>query len=70
MSILVITFLMGLLIKFDGLLYAKAPEFGWLVVMLIQVVVAIGVVLKRDAIFGALSKMQEESVTPVMLWRL
>lgn len=64
LSILVITFLMGLLIKFDGLLYAKATEFGWLVVMLIQVVVAIGVVLKRDAIFGALSKMQRGISNP------
>lgn len=64
LSILVMTFLMGLLIKFDGLLYAKASEFGWLVVMMIQVVVAIGVVLKRDAIFGALSKMHKSVTNP------
>ena len=64
LSILIITFLMGLLIKFDSMLATLADDIGWMIVMIIQAIVAVGAVMKREQILSAFSKMQHAVASP------
>lgn len=65
LSILIMSFIIGLLLKMDTLLYeACAVEWGWLVVMIVQTVIAVCVLLKRNELLGALSKLQRGVSNP------
>lgn len=64
LSIILITFLLGLLIKFDEMLYGLSSEFGWLIVVIIQICVEAGVILKREALLNTFSNIQRGISTP------
>ena len=65
LSILIMSFIIGLLLKMDTLLYdACAVTWGWLVVMIVQTVIAVCVLLKRNELLGALSKLQRGVSNP------
>ncbi len=57
-SILIITFLMGLLIKMNAVLYKLTPSYGWFIVLVFQTVIAVGLILKRNEILHMFSNMQ------------
>lgn len=58
-SILIITFLMGLLIKMNTLLYDLTPTYGWLIVLIFQTTISMGLVLKRNEILQMFGNMQK-----------
>lgn len=59
-SILIMSFIIGLLVKVDKLLFDTcAFDWGWLVVMIVQTVLAVFVIIKKDMLLGALSKLQK-----------
>ncbi len=65
LSILIMSFVIGLLIKVDDMLYTNCSgQWGWLIVMVVQVGLALAIVLKRDALLGALSKVQKAAANP------
>ena len=60
LSILIMSFLMGLLLKMDALLYETcAGDWGWLVVMIVETVVAVLALVKRNELLGVMSKLQK-----------
>ncbi|SFS08106.1 CD3337/EF1877 family mobilome membrane protein, partial [Anaeromicropila populeti] len=63
-SILIITFLMALLIKMDQLLYTLAGTYGWLVVLVLQTAIAVGLFFGRNKILSAFSGMQKGVMNP------
>lgn len=62
--ILVITFMLALLIRTDVFLFQKADEWGWFIVLLIQIIIGAGLFLNRGKIFELLSTVQRGSATP------
>lgn len=61
LGILMMSLLMGVLILTDNLLFEKCAVWGWLVVFLVQTLVLLIVILKRNEILGALGKLQKAS---------
>lgn len=62
LSILLTFFITGLLVKFDTMLYtACAGAWGWLVVTIVQIIVEVLVVIKRDELLGILGKLSNQS---------
>ncbi len=58
LSILVMSFIIGLLIKIDDMLFNTGAEsWGWLIVIIVQAVINVVVIIKRDELLGALSKV-------------
>lgn len=58
LSILVMYFICGILLKIDGLLFDNLSDtWGWMVVLVLQIVLYLGVILKRNEIFGAMGKI-------------
>lgn len=58
LSILVMYFVVGLLMKVDELLYDNmAGQWGWFIVMVIQTALYIGVIIKRNELFGMFSSL-------------
>ncbi|MGN1204238.1 MAG: CD3337/EF1877 family mobilome membrane protein [Lachnospiraceae bacterium] len=58
LSILVMSFIIGLLIKIDDMLFSIGAEtWGWLIVLIVQAVINVVVIIKRDELLGALSKV-------------
>lgn len=58
LSILVMSFIIGLLIKIDDMLFSTGAEsWGWLIVIIVQAVINVVVIIKRDELLGALSKV-------------
>lgn len=58
LSILVMSFIIGLLIKIDDMLFSIGAEsWGWLIVIIVQAVINVVVIIKRDELLGALSKV-------------
>lgn len=58
LSILVMYFLIGMLLKLDELLYESvAVKWGWLIVIVVQTALYIGVILKRNELFGMFSSL-------------
>ena len=57
-SILIITFVMGLLIKVDSLLASMTPTYGWFIVLIFQVALGIGLFLFRDKLLSAITTMK------------
>ena len=64
LSILVITFLLGLLLKFNQLLYDKTAEYGWFGVIVIQTLIMVIVVLNRNKILKSLSGIHKMQNSP------
>lgn len=64
LSILIVTFFTGLLVKVDEILYSFANEWGWLSVMLVQVIIAVGAFWKREQILGTFNKLQHAATSP------
>ncbi len=60
LSILIMSFLIGLLVKFDSMLYEVcAGSWGWLVVLVVQAIIDVLIVYKRNELLGALSNLQK-----------
>lgn len=58
LSILIMSFIIGLLIKVDDILFSKGGKaWGWLIVLIVQTVLAVFVIIKRDELLGAFSSM-------------
>lgn len=58
LSILVMYFLVGMLLKLDELLYdSVAVKWGWLIVIVVQTALYIGVIIKRNELFGMFSSI-------------
>lgn len=57
-SILIITFMMGLLIKMNDIVYALRFDYGWFVALVFQTIIAVGLVLKRNEILHMFSNLQ------------
>ena len=64
LSILVITFLLGLLLKFNQLLYDRTAEYGWFGVIVIQTLIMVIVVLNRNKILKSLSGIHKMQNSP------
>ncbi|MBQ7781783.1 MAG: hypothetical protein IJ405_07165 [Lachnospiraceae bacterium] len=58
LSILIMYFIVGILLKIDRLLFDNlSATWGWMTVLIVQVVLYLGVIFKRNEIFGAMSKL-------------
>lgn len=58
LSILTMSFIIGLLVKVDDILYAKGGKaWGWLLVLIIQTVLNVFVIIKRNELLGAFSSL-------------
>lgn len=57
--ILILTFLIGLILKFDNILYSLSGSYGWLVVLVLETFVAIFVVMNYKTIMGGLGKINK-----------
>lgn len=65
LSILIMSFIIGLLVKVDQMLFDMcAVEWGWLVVMIVQTVLAVFVIVKKDQLIGVMSKLQKGAANP------
>ena len=56
--ILVITLMLAFLIRVDVLLFGKADEWGWLIVLIVQIIAGVGLYQNRDKIFRLLEPVQ------------
>lgn len=55
--IVVVTFLMGVVMKLDSFLYSKAHIYGWLIVIFMETLVALIVVLNYKSILSGIGKI-------------
>ena len=63
LSLLVMFFVVGLLIKFDNMLYAACGgAWGWLVVLVVQAILSVFVILKRQELLRGLSNIKRSAV--------
>ena len=62
--IVVVTFIMGVVMKLDSLLYQKAGELGWLIVIVIEAVVALIVILNYKSILKGIGKIESVTKNP------
>lgn len=65
-SILIITIMIGVLIKLDQLLFdwARNMQYGWMIALVIQVALALALFFKRDKILNLMSNIQRGVTTP------
>lgn len=64
LSVLITSFLIGLLVKFDTMLYDMCAEsWGFLVVILVQAIIDVLIIYKRNELLGTLSSLQKR-MTP------
>ena len=56
--ILVITLMLAFLIRVGVLLFGKADEWGWLIVLIVQIIAGVGLYQNRDKIFRLLEPVQ------------
>lgn len=68
-SIVFMTLIVGLIVKFDALTYGLAPKFGWLVVMIFQAVIAAGVVFGHKQILSGLTGLAQGIHNPKLFSR-
>lgn len=59
LMILILTFLIGLVLKLDSLLYSMSGQYGWLVVIFLETLVAVVVVMNYKSILGGISKINK-----------
>ena len=62
--ILIITFILGLILALDSLLYSLAPQLGWLVVLLLEAVISIFVLLNHKGIFKGMRRINRAVQNP------
>ena len=67
--ILMITFILGLLLSLDSLLYSLAPQLGWLVVLLLEAVISAFVMLNHKSIFKGISRINRAVQNPRLAQR-
>lgn len=65
-SILVLSLIIGILIKFDELVFewSRSVGFGWLIALTIQIAIAIALFLNRDKLLTAMSTVQRGVSNP------
>ena len=68
-GVLIITFLMGVMIMIDGLLYNLASEMGWFVVLILQIGASLGLYVFRGQIFSAFNYAQRGVQNPWLVKR-
>jgi len=64
LAVLLLTFMMGVMILVDNTLQMFSGGWGWLVTLVLQIVVSVGVFLKRDQILNMLSTAHRSMRTP------
>lgn len=65
LGVLILSFIMGLLIKVDDLLFTNlSAVWGWLIVLVVQVALEIFVIMKRQELLGLIGKMQRTASNP------
>lgn len=62
--LLIIMCMLALLIRMDALLFEKSQEWGWFIVLMIQIIVGAALYLGRGQIFTMLSTVQRGTATP------
>lgn len=62
--LLIIMCMLALLIRMDALLFEQAQEWGWFIVLMIQIIVGVALYLGRGQIFTMLSTIQRGTATP------
>lgn len=62
--ILVLMIMLSLLIRTDVFLFEKVGEYGWFVVLVIQIIIGVGLYIGRGQIFTMLSTVQRGTTTP------
>lgn len=62
--ILILMVMLSLLLRTDVFLYDKTGEYGWFIVLLIQIIMGVGLYMGRGSIFGMLSTLQRGMSTP------
>ena len=62
--ILVITLMLALLIRTDIFLFEQAREWGWFLILLVQLLIGAGLFLNRGRIFELLGNVQRGVATP------
>ena len=67
--ILIITFILGLILALDSLLYSLAPQLGWLVVLLLEAVISIFVLLNHKGIFKGMRRINRAVQNPRLAQR-
>lgn len=65
-SILIITLMIGILIKLDQLLYdwARNTQAGWMIALVLQVAMAVALIMNRDKLVNMMSNIQRGVATP------
>ena len=64
LSFIIISIIMSLLTKIDIILYAKANEFGWLIILIIQTILALTLIFKYDTVLKGLTKATKVASQP------
>lgn len=65
LGVLILSFIMGLLIKVDDLLFTNlSAVWGWLIVLVVQVALEIFVIMKRQELLGLIGKLQRTASNP------
>lgn len=64
-GILIMSFVLGLIVMIDNMLFDSCrEEWGWFTVIIVQTVIALLVIVKRNELLGAISKMQRAVSMP------
>lgn len=63
-SIIIITFFLGILVKFDQLLFDMSAAYGWLMVLIFQIAIEVGLFLGRHKILAMLGGIQRGISVP------
>ncbi|WP_101698695.1 CD3337/EF1877 family mobilome membrane protein [Clostridium minihomine] len=66
-TILMITFLIGILVKLDNVLYALSPQYGWLVVIFIETLIAVILAVNYKTMLKGMGKVTKATRQPQAL---
>ena len=65
LGILTLSFILGLLVMVDNLLFTSCgEEWGWFTVLIVQTVIAVFVIVKRNELLNMIGKVQRAASTP------
>lgn len=65
LGILVMSFIMGLLLMVDNLMFTHlSVAWGWIIVLVVQVAIEIFVIMKRQELLGLVGKLQRTASNP------
>lgn len=64
LMILIITFLIGVIVKVDALLYSKTPQLGWMIVILMETLISLIVFFNYKSILSGLGKINDAVRNP------